>query len=344
MKSKLLLISGTIILLVLVAVSAIYWKLFAEPSVVPLKGGKAEIYIPTDASWEQVVDSISSNLEVKSISLLEWVAEKKNYPRKIKAGRYVIDGGLSYNALINRLRSGRQDPVRLTFNNIRTIWELAGKAGAVLEADSSSIAAFFSDPSNYEKDGFNEATIISAFIPDTYEFFWNTGAEDFYSRMLREYNNYWNGERLEKAEEKNLSRTEVATLASIVDAEVSRNDEKPRIAGVYLNRLRTGMPLQADPTIRFALNDYSVTRVLKKHLLIDSPYNTYKYRGLPPGPIACPSVAGIEAVLNAERHNYFFFAAKADFSGYHNFSETLREHNRYAAEYQQELNRRKIFR
>lgn len=344
MKRKLLLISGIIFLLAVASVSAIYWKLFAEPTVVPPKGGEAEIFIPTDASWEQVLDTISSNLEVNNLTLLEWVAGKKNYPRMIKAGRYVIDEGLSYNALINRLRSGRQDPVRLTFNNVRTVFELAGKAGAVLEADSSSIAAFLSDPSNYESDGFNEATIISAFIPDTYEFFWNTGAEGFYSRMLREYTNFWNKERLEKAEKINLSCAEVATLASIVDAEASRNDEKPRIAGVYLNRLRTGMPLQADPTVRFALNDYSINRVLKKHLLIDSPYNTYRFRGLPPGPIACPSVNGIEAVLNAERHNFFFFAAKADFSGYHNFSETLREHNRYASEYQKELNRRKIFR
>ncbi len=344
MKSKLFLIAGVAALLAAMAVSLVFWKLFAEQSVNPPDGKKAEILIPENASWEQVTDTLGSNLRISSMTLLKWVAEKKNYPRMIKPGRYVIDERMSYNALINRLRSGRQDPVMLTFNNIRTIGELAGKAGAVLETDSAEIVAYLSDPSNYESDGFTEATLISAFIPDTYEFFWNTGAEVFYSRMKREYRNFWNQNRTEKAGSIGLSQAEVATLASIVDAEVARNDEKPRIAGVYLNRLRTGMPLQADPTVRFALNDNTITRVLKKHLLVDSPYNTYKYRGLPPGPIACPSAEGIDAVLNAERHNYLYFAAKADFSGYHNFSVTLREHNRYAAEYQRELNRRKIFR
>ncbi len=344
MKSKLLLVTGILALLAAATVLFIYLKLFSEPSVSPQEGESAEILIPGNASWDQVADTLVSNLEISNIALLKWVAEKKHYPRMIKAGRYVIDERISYNALINRLRSGRQDPVRLTFNNIRSIDELAGKAGTVLEADSAEIADFLSDPSNYSSDGFTEATIISAFIPDTYEFFWNTGAEGFYSRMLREYRNFWNNGRIEKAETIGLSQAEVATLASIVDAEAAKNDEKPRIAGVYLNRLRTGMPLQADPTVRFAMNDFTITRVLKKHLLVDSPYNTYKYKGLPPGPIACPSVDGLDAVLNAERHDYIFFAARADFSGYHNFSRTLREHNRYAAEYQRELNRRKIFR
>lgn len=344
MKSKLLLITGILALLVAAIGFIIYWKVFSEPSVSPSEGDGVEILIPGNATWEQVADTLGSKLEIVNMDLLEWVARKKNYPRMIKAGRYVIEDKISYNTLINRLRSGRQDPVRLTFNNIRSVAELAGKAGAVLEADSTEIADFLLNPSNYSSDGFTEATIISAFIPDTYEFFWNTGAEGFYSRMLREYRNFWNKSRTEKAEMIGLSQTEVATLASIVDAEAARNEEKPRIAGVYLNRLRTGIPLQADPTVRFAMNDYTITRVLKKHLLVDSPYNTYKYRGLPPGPIACPSVDGIDAVLNAEKHDYIFFAAKADFSGYHNFSRTLREHNRYAAEYQRELNRRKIFR
>jgi len=343
-KSKLLLITGILALLVAAGGFVIYWKVFSEPSVSPSEGDGVEILIPGNATWEQVADTLGSKLEIVNMDLLEWVARKKNYPRMIKAGRYVIEEKISYNTLINRLRSGRQDPVRLTFNNIRSVAELAGKAGEVLEADSAEIADFLSDPSNYSSDGFTEATIISAFIPDTYEFFWNTGAEGFYSRMLREYRNFWDKGRTEKAEIIGLSQTEVATLASIVDAEAARNEEKPRIAGVYLNRLRTGIPLQADPTVRFAMNDYTITRVLKKHLLVDSPYNTYKYRGLPPGPIACPSVDGIDAVLNAEKHDYIFFAAKADFSGYHNFSRTLREHNRYAAEYQRELNRRKIFR
>ena len=162
--------------------------------------------------------------------------------------------------------------------------------------------------------------------------------------MLREYRNFWNEKRLKLAEDKNLDPHEVSVLASIVEEEATKADEKPRIAGVYINRLKRGIPLQADPTIKFAVNDFSLSRVLSKHLLVESPYNTYKYKGLPPGPINCPSIESIDAVLNAEKHDYLFFVAKADFSGYHYFSKTLSEHNRYAAEYRRELNRRRIYR
>ena len=192
-----------------------------------------------------------------------------------------------------------------------------------LETDSASLISFLSDDSNYKADGFKKENIISLFIPDTYEMYWNTDAGSLYARMLKEYNLFWNQQRLAKAREKGLTPAEVAILASIIDDEVVKADEKPRIAGVYLNRIRRGMPLQACPTIKFALNDFTITRVLNKHLEVDSPYNTYKHSGFPPGPIGCPSIQGLEAVLNAEKHDYIFFAAKADFSGYHNFSRTL---------------------
>jgi UPF0755 protein len=234
--------------------------------------------------------------------------------------------------------------VKITFTNIRTINDLAGKVGGRIEADSSEIIAFLSDPANYKSDGFNRENVISVFIPDTYEFFWNTSANGFYSRMLKEYRKFWNDERLAKAKEKNLNQIEVAILASIINDEVAKPDEKPRIAGVYLNRLRRGIPLQACPTIKFALNDFTITRVLKKYLVIESPYNTYLHNGFPPGPIGCPTVDGIDAVLNAEKHDYLYFVAKPDFSGHNNFSRTLAEHNRYASLYQKELNKRKIFR
>jgi UPF0755 protein len=200
-----------------------------------------------------------------------------------------------------------------------------------------------SDDSNYRSDGFKKENIIALFIPDTYEMYWNTDARGLYDRMLKEYNLFWNQQRLAKAREKGLNPAEVAILASIIDDEVVKADEKPRIAGVYLNRIKRGMPLQACPTIKFALNDFTITRILNKYLEVDSPYNTYKHSGFPPGPIGCPSIQGLEAVLNAEKHDYIFFAAKADFSGYHNFSRTLSEHNRYAAIYQRELDKRKIF-
>lgn len=306
-------------------------------------GNRVVLELPEGASYPEVLDSVYNNFSINNPEVFEWISARKKYPQLIKPGRYLVDEDISYTGLINLLRSGRQAPVNVTFNNIRTIYDLAGRVGGRIAADSAEIADFLSDPSNYSEDGFTRETVISVFIPDTYQFFWNTDAGGFYERMLREYEKFWNEERLAKALALKLSPVEVSTLASIVDDEVSKPDEKPRIAGVYLNRLRRGIALQACPTIKFAMNDFTITRVLKVHLQYESPYNTYKYRGFPPGPIGCPSIEGIDAVLNAEKHDYLFFAAKADFSGYHNFSRTLAEHNRYAADYQRELNRRKIY-
>jgi UPF0755 protein len=301
------------------------------------------ILIPTGSSYEQVMDTIESKLVIKNRKAFDWLARKKKYPLLIKPGRYLIDNNQSYNSLINLLRSGKQSPVKLTFSNVVTLNQIAGRIGKQLEADSLQIISFLSDDSNYNKDGFNKGNIVSLFIPNTYEFYWNTDSKGLYTRMLKEYRLFWNDKRLLKAKEIGLNQKEVSILASIIDDEAAKSDEKPRIAGVYLNRLKRGIPLQADPTIIFALNDNSVTRVLKKDLLVDSPYNTYKHSGLPPGPIGCATIDGIDAVLNAEIHDYLFFAARPDFSGYHNFSRTLSEHNRYALLYQKELDKRKIF-
>ena len=304
---------------------------------------KISLYIPEGSTYSQALDTVKTHFTVPDPKAFNWIAEKKKYPALVKPGRYIIDTDMSYTGLINLLRSGRQTPVNVTFNNIRTLHDLAGKVGKQIDADSVQIISFLSDPDNYSKDGFSKETVIAVFIPNTYQFFWNTGAEDLYSRMFLEYNKFWNETRQAKAKAKNLTQIEVSILASIIDDEVAKPDEKPRIAGVYLNRLRRGIPLQACPTIKFALNDWTITRVLKAYLEVDSPYNTYKHYGFPPGPIGCATIEGIDAVLNAEKHEYLYFAAKADFSGYHNFSRTLTEHNRYAAEYQRELNRRKIY-
>lgn len=337
-----------IILLPLIVLSGAMLVIFCFKLTgrIDIKDGddEAVIYLPTGSGYKQVMDSISRKAIIKDPGMLKWVAERKNYPARIKPGKYIITKNCSYIELINMLRSGRQSPVRVTFNNIRSLNELAGKIGRLIEADSLEILNFLSNENNYSSDGFSRETIISVFIPDTYELFWNTTAEGFYRRMLREYRTFWNEERLARAKEKNLTPVEVSILASIIDDEVAKAEEKPKIAGVYLNRLKRGIPLQACPTIKFALNDFTITRVLSKHLLVDSPYNTYRHNGFPPGPISCPSVQGINAVLNAEEHDYLYFAAKSDFSGYHNFSATLSQHNRYAAEYQRELNRRRIFR
>ncbi|HOK75099.1 MAG TPA: endolytic transglycosylase MltG [Bacteroidales bacterium] len=326
-----------------VVVVYLFWKTSLTEEV-QVSGEKAIITIPNGAGWEQVKDSVYSNLEVRNKKLFELVAVLKDYPSLIKPGKYIFRENLSYIKFINILRAGEQTPVMVTFNNIRTIYDLAGKVGRQIEADSAQIADFLSNQANYSKDGFIKENIIAVFIPDSYEFYWNTTAEGFYRRMLREYNRFWNDERKRKAESLGLSPIEVSILASIVDDEVAKPEEKPRIAGVYINRLRRGMPLQACPTIKYALNDFTITRILDKYLEVESPYNTYKYKGFPPGPIGCATKEGIDAVLNAEKHDYLYFAAKADFSGYHNFSKTLAEHNRYAAQYQRELNKRKIYR
>lgn len=328
-------------ILVLVSFFIIYSKIFG---VNIISGGSSRIiFIPTGSSYNQVIDTLKSKIRIRDIKVFEWLAKKKNYPDMIRPGRYLINRSMTYNSLINLLRSGKQAPVRITFSNVRTLNEIAGKIGKQIEADSARIIGFLSDNNNYKTDGFTRETIISLFIPNTYEFYWNTDAKGLYSRMLKEYKLFWNAERLEKARQKNLNPNEVSILASIIDDEVVKRDEKPRIAGVYINRIKRGIPLQACPTIKFALNDFTITRVLKKYLLIDSPYNTYRHPGFPPGPISCPTIEGIDAVLNAEKHEYLFFAAKADFSGYHNFSRTLSEHNKYALLYQKELDKRKIF-
>ena len=340
-KQILYLLSGAAIL-VITGLILIYKSIFGI--VIHAEKPDKVIIISTGASYEQVLDSILTNHIIKNRKLFDWVAKRKNYPALIKPGRYVLDKDFSYNGLINLLRPGRQTPVRITFQNIRTLNQLAGKIGKQIEADSIQIMNFLSDESNYVADGFKKETIIAVFIPNTYEIYGNTDARGLYTRMLREYNLFWNEQRLAKARKIGLDPKEVSILASIIDDEVAKPDEKPRIAGVYLNRLQRGIPLQACPTIKFALNDFTITRVLYKHLQTDSPYNTYKHSGFPPGPIGCASIEGIDAVLDAENHDYLFFAARADFSGYHNFSRTLAEHNHYAALYQKELNKRKIFR
>jgi UPF0755 protein len=343
MKSKKLIFFFSFVgVIILLCILFIYRMIFGLN--LKTEGKKITLYIPEGSTYSQALDTVISHFTIPDPKAFNWIAEKKNYPALVKPGRYIIDYDMSYTGLINLLRSGRQTPVNVTFNNFRTLYDLAGKVGKQIDADSVHIINFLSDPDNYSKDGFVRETVISVFIPNTYEFFWNTSAEDFYSRMLSEYSKFWNKERQAKAKAKNLTQIEVSILASIIDDEVAKRDEKPRIAGVYLNRLRRGIPLQACPTIKFALNDWTITRVLKAYLEVDSPYNTYKNYGFPPGPIGCASIEGIDAVLNAEKHEYLYFAAKADFSGYHNFSRTLTEHNRYAAEYQRELNKRKIYR
>lgn len=303
---------------------------------------KKEFFIPTGSDYSDVREALSKSI-VKNESTFDWVAERKSYPQLVKPGRYIIPKGSSNSDIINKLRLGLQDPVNVTFSNVRTSAELAREVAEDIEADSASLHEVMISEEIIKQYGFSNATFPAMFIPNTYEMYWTTSPESFVKRMNREYREFWNDERKRKAEAIDLSPEEVVTLASIVQAETAKKDEAPKIAGVYLNRLEKGIPLQADPTLIFALNDFGIKRVLNKHKEINSPYNTYKFAGLPPGPINYPMPHYVDGVLNADSHSYFYFCAKPDFSGYHNFSKSYSQHLIYAREYQRELNKRRVY-
>jgi len=302
------------------------------------------LYIPTGSDFDEVVRDMEGKGLLKNVGSFIKVSRKMGYDLHVKPGRYRVTPDMSNQKLVNKLLMGAQDPVRVTFHNIRTKQQLSGRISKQLEADSLSILTMLRSQVDAMAFGFDTATIMAMFIPNTYEFYWNTDANDFFTRMKKEYESFWTPEREQKAYRLGITRIDVSILASIVEEETRMVTEMPIIAGVYLNRLHRGIPLQADPTVRFALGDFSIRRILSKHLQLDSPYNTYKYKGLPPGPIRCPSIRAIDAVLNAEKHSYLYFCAKPDFSGYHVFARTLMEHNRNAEAYRRALNREKIFR
>lgn len=268
----------------------------------------------------------------------------------IKPGNYELTRGMSYRTVLRRLRVGAQTPVRVTFNSFRTVEGLVGALARKTLADSVGYMKVLDNDSLIGADGFNRQTVLAVFVPNTYEIYWTITPEEFYFKMRDEYRDFWDGARSRKAKARNMSPIEVAILASIVSQETNVVDEMEDVAGVYLNRLKIGMPLQADPTVKFAVGDPTLRRILHKHLAVESPYNTYKHAGLPPGLIAMPSVAALDAVLSygdgdgdfGGEHDYLYFCANADFSGRHAFARTLDEHNRNAAAYARELNRRGI--
>jgi UPF0755 protein len=303
------------------------------------------INIQSNDDFSDVIALLENKNLLVDINSFKWVSEKKNYINNIKAGRYFINKNMNNNDLVNLLRSGKQSPVKVTFNNIRTLGEVSSKLSEFLEADSNEIHRSFIDPNFLKKNNFNTNNIISVFIPNTYEFYWNTSAEKLRKRMLKEYNSFWNRTRRNKAAKIKLTYAEISALASIVEKEQNiKKDERPMIAGLYLNRINQNMKLESDPTLIFALKDFSINRVLNKDKKVNSPYNTYKYKGLPPGPICIPSINSIDAVLNASDHDYIFMCAKEDFSGYHNFATNYRQHLVNARKYQRMLNKKKILR
>ena len=298
------------------------------------------IYVPTNATYNEVRQQLVVLLD--DIDAFDALARQKKYTTNIKAGRFPIKKGMNNNDIINSIRS-KNIPIRIAFNNQNSLADLAGRISTQIEADSTSLLESMTDEMFLTKNGFTKATALGMYLPNSYEFFWNTSSETFRDRMLVEYNRFWTEARKQKAKTLNLTPNEVITLASIVHEESKQADEQPRVAGVYLNRLRIGMALQADPTLKFAayqLPKYQNTvirRVLNVHKEIDSPYNTYKNTGLPPGLIAMPDLSAINAVLNPEKHNYLYFAADAKRIGYHKFAKTLGQHNNNAREYQSYL-------
>ncbi len=341
MQKRKKIIVTTLFLTIIIASVIVY---FGYKIYMPNVKTEAVIHIPKGATQSDVLQLLKEKNCIKNITTLQWVMERKHYKGTIRSGRFLLKNGMNNNQMVNMLRSGKQYPVALTFNNTRTLEEFAGKIAKQIEPDSLTLITALKNDTLIAQMGFNSNTIIAMFIPNTYQVYWNTSTADFLKRMHREYNKFWNSKRKNRAKQIGLTPIQVATLASIVDEETAKNSEKPRVAGVYINRLNKNIRLEADPTLKFALGDFSIKRVLNKHKKINSPYNTYKYAGLPPGPIRQPSVSGLKAVLNYEHHNYYYFCAKADFSGFHSFARTLRQHNKNAHAYQKALNKRKIWR
>lgn len=305
---------------------------FAEESRVLL--------IPTGADLQTAIDSLRRIEAIHDERAARVLLERG----AVKPGRYRLPKGMSLRAIARMLHAGTQEPVRVTFSNVDHLYELAGRLGRALEPDSIAFLKAFLDPAQQQAVGLNDATLISLFLPNTYELWWTTTPERFIARMRQEHAAFWNAARRAKADSLGLSPPEVSTLASIVQAETVKMADAPTIAGVYLNRLRIGMPLQADPTLKFALGVDSVQRILHRDMEVDSPYNTYRHAGLPPGPINMPEPRFIDAVLSPPRHEYLYFCARADLSGYSDFARTYEQHLVNARRYQKALNQRKIYR
>lgn len=299
---------------------------------------KAYLFVGSDARFDAVMEDIAPLL--KDVNSFAAVAKRKGYTTNVKPGHYAISKGMSNNEIINSIRS-KNLPVKVSFNNQERLENLAGRVAAQLEVDSLSLLQVMRDPSFLKENGLNAQTALSMYLPNSYEFFWNSSAAAFRDRMLKEYKRFWTNDRIAKARALHLSKSEIYTIASIVQKETAKVDERPRVAGVYLNRIRKGIKLDADPTVIYAVKsvkndwDMQIKRVLYRDLETVSPYNTYRNRGIPPGPIYMPDISSIDAVLNAEKHDYYYFVANVERFGYHKFAKTLAQHNSNSRAYKQ---------
>lgn len=331
------------ILCILLA-SAALTAIMGATAAVQFKGNavrkESELYVGSDFDYAQLVDSLMPRIRHR--------AAFRRYARRIdlattfKPGHYTLTRGMDVVRIARMLKLGLQTPVRVTINNVRTPAQLAQKVARQLDADSAALMEVFTSRKVAEELGFDSVTLFSMFVPDSYEFYWTVSPQEFVARMKREYDRFWTPERDSLRKRSGLSRLGVMILASIVYEETRKSDEMPRVAGVYINRLNKGILLQADPTVKYAMQDFALKRILYKHLKYESPYNTYIHKGLPPSPICMPGKNAIDAVLHFEKHDYIFFCARPTFDGYHNFARTLDEHMKNARAYSEELNRRNI--
>ncbi len=340
MKRKIIWLSlALFVLIILMIAGIIYQKLYA-----PFFNIKETVYVYIDdrKDYRDLLMQLESVAKVKNIDLFEQLAKTMKYPENMKTGRYAVSPDMSCKILLQRLRNGTQTPCNITFNNIRLKKDLADRLGEQMMFGSETLLAQLNDSAVCASLGFNTETVLCMFIPNTYQLYWNMPVDGFLKRMKKEYERFWTPERLAKAQQIPLTPVQVSILASIVEEETASAGEYPVVAGLYINRLRQGMLLQADPTVKYAVGDFALKRILNVHLQTESPYNTYMQSGLPPGPIRIPSIAGLNAVLNYQDHHYLYMCAKEDFSGKHNFATTLAEHNRNAEKYRTALNQRGI--
>lgn len=343
---KILVAASFLGLLVLGGISIYIYSIIFTPNT-SFESETKSVYIFTGSTLQEVVDQLHPIL--KDTDDFITVAQKKGYGTNVKPGHFILKKDMNNNEIVNTLRS-RNVPIKLSFNNQHRLENLAGRVAEQIEADSLEVLSAMVSKPFLDSLGIEALESMKFYIPNTYEFYWNTSGEEFRDRMVSYYDEFWNQNRLQKAEKLNLTPLEVMSLAAIVQKETAKVEERPKVAGVYLNRLRRGMKLQADPTVIFAMQNQNqdfetpIKRVLYKDLELDSPYNTYKYKGVPPGLIAMPDVSSINAVLNAESHDYLYFAADTENAGYHKFAKTLAQHNRNARAYQNWVNKQKIYR
>lgn len=333
------LIGGALIILLLVTGGSILYTWIYSPSLIHTEKDSVYFFVRTGSQFPQVYMDFKKSGWLKYERGFDWVAKKKEYPASIKPGRYLMHKGMSNAQIVDLLRSGKQAEVDLVFNTTRHFDRLAGILSRQIEADSVSLITAFRDSAMMARFGLTPEQWRAMFIPNTYRFRWNTNAEQFLGRMNTEFKAFWNGARENRLKEMGMDKFQLMSLAAIVQEETVKIEDMPVVAGVYMNRIRKGIKLQADPTVIFAVGDYSIRRVLLSHLKIDSPYNTYRYAGLPPGPIRIPSVQAIDACLNYKQHDYLYFCAKEDFSGYSVFARTYGEHLANARKYRRAISR-----